>query len=88
MPSGFFVLMRFYLRVDDTLARVVDARLYHAAGSDYVLREYTERESSWEELKANAVRKMRGKWHSRLMMLDGVLKGENVSVVFRFPCPC
>ena len=31
---GFFVLLRFYLRVDNTLIRVHDTRLYHEVAED------------------------------------------------------
>ncbi len=50
MPSGFFCLCRFYLRVDATLVRVHDTRLYHRVGTGCLIRECTERESSAEEL--------------------------------------
>jgi type 2A phosphatase activator TIP41 len=50
MPTYFFVLMRFYLRVDGVLVRVNDTRLYHEAGKDYILREYTSRESKTNSL--------------------------------------
>jgi len=50
MPSGFFVLLRFYLRVDATLIRVYDTRIYHEVENDYVLREYSEREEVVEKL--------------------------------------
>ena len=29
MPSCLFCLLRFYLRVDGTLIRVIDTRIYH-----------------------------------------------------------
>ena len=51
MPSGFFLLSRFYLRVDDTLVRVVDTRLHFEVGNDFALREYTEREATFDQLK-------------------------------------
>ncbi len=51
MPSGFFFLLRFYLRVDSTLIRVRDTRIYHRAGEGHLIRERTERESTAEELK-------------------------------------
>ena len=50
MPSGFFVLQRFYLRVDKTLIRVYDTRVYHEVENNYVLREYSEREEKVENL--------------------------------------
>jgi len=51
MPSGFFILLRFYLRVDKTLIRVHDTRLRYEEGADFILREYSEREQKVEELK-------------------------------------
>nr|XP_039268295.1 TIP41-like protein [Styela clava] len=44
MPSCFFVLMRFFLRVDGVLARTHDTRLYHEGGTNYLIREYSEKE--------------------------------------------
>jgi len=51
MPSGFFILLRFYLRVDKTLIRVHDTRLRFEVENDFVLREYSEREQKVDELK-------------------------------------
>jgi hypothetical protein len=53
MPSGFFCLQRFYLRVDNTLIRIVDTRLYHDVSRPYLLREYSERESRTGDLKCS-----------------------------------
>merc|ERR1711997_328421 len=51
MPSGFFCLQRFYLRVDNTLIRVIDTRLYCSIDKPKeILREYSERECSIKEL--------------------------------------
>lgn len=50
MPSGFFVLLRFFLRVDNTLIRVIDTRLYYDITKPYFLREYSERESRIQDL--------------------------------------
>ncbi|XP_065834239.1 TIP41-like protein [Oscarella lobularis] len=44
MASGFFVLLRFFLRVDGVLARIYDTRIYHQVGTNYMLREITRRE--------------------------------------------
>ena len=51
MPSGFFVLLRFYLRVDDVLIRINDTRLYYEKDKQYILREYTSKESKAKDLK-------------------------------------
>jgi type 2A phosphatase activator TIP41 len=53
MPSGFFLLGRFYLRVDNTLIRVHDTRIYFQVGKDYLLREYSEREEKTENLSVD-----------------------------------
>ncbi|XP_049447554.1 TIP41-like protein isoform X1 [Epinephelus fuscoguttatus] len=51
MPTSFFLLMRFFLRVDGVLIRINDTRLYHEAGKNYMLREFSTRESKIAELK-------------------------------------
>ncbi|CAO2637546.1 TIP41-like protein, partial [Lemmus lemmus] len=43
--SSFFLLLRFFLRIDGVLIRMNDTRLYHEADKTYMLREYTSRES-------------------------------------------
>lgn len=50
MPSGFFILQRFFLRVDGGLLRLHDTRIYHGAGTDYALREYSVKERKISEL--------------------------------------
>lgn len=50
MPSSFFVLLRFFLRVDGVLIRMNDTRVYHEADKCYMLREYTSRESKISSL--------------------------------------
>ncbi|XP_058461819.1 TIP41-like protein [Malaya genurostris] len=51
MPSGFYILQRFFLRVDNVLIRINDTRFYYEKGNDYILREYTHREAKVEKLK-------------------------------------
>uniref|UniRef100_U3JT72 TIP41-like protein n=3 Tax=Passeriformes TaxID=9126 RepID=U3JT72_FICAL len=52
MPSSFFVLLRFFLRVDGVLIRMNDTRLHHEVDKTYMLREYTSRESKISSLKS------------------------------------
>ena len=54
MPSGFFVVLRHYLRVDHVLVRVNDTRLYHEKNTQYILRESSTRQQ--------AISKMKVKW--------------------------
>lgn len=51
MPSGFFILLRFFMRVDGVLLRCFDTRYYYEKENPYILREYIERESSISSLK-------------------------------------
>ncbi|CAF0956071.1 unnamed protein product [Adineta ricciae] len=51
MPSGYFVLLRYFLRVDGVLFRCFDTRYHYEVGNCYVLREYIERESPVSSLK-------------------------------------
>ncbi|KAM9302042.1 TIP41-like protein [Gastrophryne carolinensis] len=50
MPSSFFLLLRFFLRVDGVLIRMNDTRLYHECDKTYMLREFTSRESKVSNL--------------------------------------
>ncbi len=52
MPSGFFILLRFFMRVDGVLIRCFDTRYYYEIGNCYILREYIERESPISSLKS------------------------------------
>eukprot|EP00096_Caligus_rogercresseyi_P006285 TRINITY_DN2261_c0_g1_i2.p1 TRINITY_DN2261_c0_g1~~TRINITY_DN2261_c0_g1_i2.p1 ORF type:complete len:264 (+),score=84.67 TRINITY_DN2261_c0_g1_i2:42-833(+) len=51
MPSGVFCLLRFYLRVDNTLLRVIDTRHYLEKGNPYILREYIEKEAKTTDIQ-------------------------------------
>uniref|UniRef100_H2Y4E7 TIP41-like protein n=1 Tax=Ciona savignyi TaxID=51511 RepID=H2Y4E7_CIOSA len=51
MPSCFFLLMRFFLRVDGVLSRIFDTRWYHEFGTTSALREYSEKEKSFSQMK-------------------------------------
>lgn len=51
MPSGFYILLRYFLRIDNVMLRVNDTRIYHEFGQDYMLREYTSREAQVTDLE-------------------------------------
>eukprot|EP00058_Branchiostoma_floridae_P013313 XP_002598801.1 hypothetical protein BRAFLDRAFT_74522 [Branchiostoma floridae] len=55
MPTSFFLLMRFFLRVDNVIIRVHDTRLYHEADKDYFLREYSAKENNINDLVKRGV---------------------------------
>lgn len=46
MSDSFFILLRYFLRVDKILTRIIDTRIFHEFGSSYMLRERSEREAS------------------------------------------
>ncbi|CAF1185156.1 unnamed protein product [Rotaria sordida] len=52
MPSGFFILLRFFMRVDGVIIRCFDTRYHYEIENNYILREYIERESPVSLLKS------------------------------------
>lgn len=50
MPSSFFILLRYFLRIDNIMVRVNDTRIFHDFSSNYILREYTNKESNNKDL--------------------------------------
>lgn len=50
MPSGYFILYRYFLRVDGVLVRVIDTRYHYEVGKKYVLRERSFREAKFTEI--------------------------------------
>lgn len=51
MPSSFFILIRYFLRVDSVLIRMNDTRIYHEAGWNHILREFSSKEKKICDLK-------------------------------------
>ncbi|WVF69631.1 hypothetical protein IAT40_004409 [Kwoniella sp. CBS 6097] len=51
MPHSFFILARLFVRVDDVLFRLYDVRVYHAFGSDEVVREVSGMECTYDDVK-------------------------------------
>lgn len=51
MPSGFFVLLRHFLRIDDVLIRMHDTRFHYEIENDYILKEYIHREAPCTQLQ-------------------------------------
>lgn len=52
MKDCYYVLLRYYLRVDGVRVRLFDTRIFHEFGTDYIHREFSYRESTYKELKA------------------------------------
>ncbi|XP_036222129.2 TIP41-like protein isoform X1 [Bactrocera oleae] len=51
MPSGFFILLRHFLRVDNVLLKIHDTRFHYEIENNYIFKEYTKREATYSELK-------------------------------------
>jgi len=50
MPASFFILLRYFLRIDNVMLRMNDTRYYHEFDTDFILREYTSREAKTQDL--------------------------------------
>ncbi|KAG8187545.1 hypothetical protein JTE90_008432 [Oedothorax gibbosus] len=50
MPDSFFILLRFFLRVDNLLVKIIDTRYFYEVGKKYILREHMTRESKIKDL--------------------------------------
>lgn len=51
MPSGFFILLSYFLRVDGVLIHMNGTRFHYETGNDFILKEYTSREAKFENIK-------------------------------------
>ncbi|KAJ1869309.1 Tap42 interacting protein [Coemansia sp. RSA 486] len=82
MPSGFFVLLRFFLRVDGVLFRIYDTRVYHEFGSDCILREFSTREAAFEDVRRQVPKKKHDDEDLSLLnniaFVDSVMKNPKV----------
>jgi type 2A phosphatase activator TIP41 len=52
MPSGFFVLLRNFVRVDGVVIRINDTRYHFETDNKFILKEYTCREAQVDKLKS------------------------------------
>lgn len=56
MPSCFFLLSRFFLRVDHVMFRLFDVRVYHDFSTNEVVKETRGKEATYESVKSVSVR--------------------------------
>lgn len=50
MGSFWFMLVRFWLRVDGVLFRIIDHRYYHEFGTQHIIRETITKQGTWEDI--------------------------------------
>ena len=51
MPKCFYILLRFFLRIDNVLVRCRDVRFFHLFEMKVIYRDITWREATWDTLK-------------------------------------
>lgn len=51
MEDHFLGLMRSYIRVDNMIVRNIDTKIYYKFGEAYIIRNFTVKEKSYEELQ-------------------------------------
>ena len=82
MADCFFGLLRSYLRVDDVLIRIYDTRFYHEFGKNYILREFSWKESTYEELRKIGF-KFNAEFNMNPKQSDIVNKDLNLKLTFK-----
>ncbi|KNC83127.1 hypothetical protein, variant [Sphaeroforma arctica JP610] len=50
MPSGFFILLRQFIRVDDVLIRIRDTRIHHIFETQHMIRETVTKEGVYNKV--------------------------------------
>lgn len=50
MPSGFYILLRNFVRVDGVLVKVNDTRYHYEVQNDYILKEFTSKSSTMDKM--------------------------------------
>ena len=53
----FYILQRAFIRVDDVTIRLRETRLHHVFGGEHALRQYTEKEAPYRQVKASCSQK-------------------------------
>ena len=52
MENCFYILLRYYLRVDGVRVRIFDTRIFHEFGTDFLHREFQYREATFDQLRS------------------------------------
>ena len=51
MKDCFFILQRSYIRIDHVIVRILDTRIFHQFTSNFLIREFSQREATYSQLK-------------------------------------
>uniref|UniRef100_A0A7S3K538 TIP41-like protein n=1 Tax=Euplotes crassus TaxID=5936 RepID=A0A7S3K538_EUPCR len=52
MKDCFYALVRYYLRVDGVIVRILDTRIFHDFETNHIIREFWHKEATYDELRA------------------------------------
>ena len=80
MKDSFFGLLRDYTRIDNVIVRVIDTRIYHSFGENFILRDFQVRECSYKHLKEKGF-DVNSEWSLALNQSDLVYK--HLDLVFQ-----
>lgn len=51
MPSGFYILLNYFLRVDGVVIRMNGTRYHFEVGNKYIFKEFTAREAQFDKIR-------------------------------------
>lgn len=51
MPTGFYILLNYFLRVDGVVIRMNGTRYHFEVGNNFIIKEFTAREASFEKIR-------------------------------------
>ena len=78
LPARLLLLVRFFMRLDDVVFRIRDTRVFVEFSTGEVIREYTAREETYEEVR----RKLAGRKEDVLaIMRDPNRLAEHIPIV-------
>ncbi len=72
MSDCFYILHRYYLRVDEVLVRIYDTRLFHSFDTDYIIREFQHKECTYDELRDKGFKVKSSDWSLSKQQADEV----------------
>lgn len=52
MKDYWYCLLRFWLRVDNVIFRLIDTRLFYMNGSSVIVKEFSIKEGQWNEVNS------------------------------------
>ena len=56
MKDCFFILQRSYIRIDHVIVRILDTAIFHQFTNNYLIREFSHREATYDELENSGFR--------------------------------